>query len=325
MRLEPWTIATHALKVSRNLILNLIDPPVIVLLYHRVSKISEDSEMLAVSPEYFQQHLHHLKNNFPIVRFEDDWSKITSPSVAVTFDDGYADNVLEAFPILEEAGVPATFFISSGAIGSSHELWWDEMNRIFLSLNPIRTHLSLGNGKIHKEWKIGNDVERRAVYRELVNLLTDADIDSRNDLLNQIRSWADVRPETDGTNRAVTETELLQLSKSTMATIGAHTVTHARLSALTVEAQRVEIESSIKQLESLLGKKISVFSYPYGRPDDYTDKTVTLCREAGIVKAAVNFPGQAHRWTDPYQIPRHLVRNWPVDIFAEKLKKFWRS
>jgi hypothetical protein len=52
---------------------------------------------------------------------------------------------------------------------------------------------------------------------------------------------------------------------------------------------------------------------------------MAICREAGFAKAAANFPGQAHRWTDPFQIPRQLVRDWPVDIFAQKLKRFWRS
>ena len=42
----------------------------------------------------------------------------------------------------------------------------------------------------------------------------------------------------------------------------------------------------------------------------------------GFTKAAANFPGQAHSWTDPYQIPRHLVRNWPLATFVTKLSGF---
>jgi hypothetical protein len=50
---------------------------------------------------------------------------------------------------------------------------------------------------------------------------------------------------------------------------------------------------------------------------------VRLCREAGFMKAASNFPGQVHNWTDPFQLPRHLVRNWDLDIFAAEVKRFW--
>jgi hypothetical protein len=83
------------------------------------------------------------------------------------------------------------------------------------------------------------------------------------------------------------------------------------------------MESSKRDLENRLGMEIKVFSYPYGRRCHYTKESVSLCREIGFTKAAANFPGQAHRWTDPHQIPRHLVRNWPLEIFTEKLQAFW--
>ena len=106
-------------------------------------------------------------------------------------------------------------------------------------------------------------------------------------------------------------------------TIGAHTVTHTRLSRLSKEAQREEIVASKRELEAWIGREISTFSYPFGRRSDYTQQSIALCRQAGFSKAAANFPGQAHRWTDPYQIPRHLIRNWQVEEFAEKLRGFW--
>jgi peptidoglycan/xylan/chitin deacetylase (PgdA/CDA1 family) len=121
----------------------------------------------------------------------------------------------------------------------------------------------------------------------------------------------------------MTVDELRLLSGSGCVTIGAHTVTHTRLSSLSPEAQREEIFSSKRELEEWLGREISTFSYPFGRRSDYTNESIALCRQAGFIRAAANFPGQAHRWTDPYQIPRHLVRNWPVETFAEKLRGFW--
>jgi hypothetical protein len=48
-----------------------------------------------------------------------------------------------------------------------------------------------------------------------------------------------------------------------------------------------------------------------------------LCREAGFDKVTANFPGQVHRWSDPLQLPRHLVRNWNLETFAAELKGFW--
>jgi peptidoglycan/xylan/chitin deacetylase (PgdA/CDA1 family) len=121
----------------------------------------------------------------------------------------------------------------------------------------------------------------------------------------------------------MTGDELRRLAGSRWVTIGAHTVTHTPLSILSEERQREEIVSSKIRLETLLGTEIKVFSYPFGRKSDYNRASVRICREAGFIKAASNFPGQAHRWTDPYQLPRQLVRNWGTDTFAAKVKDFW--
>jgi len=100
-------------------------------------------------------------------------------------------------------------------------------------------------------------------------------------------------------------------------------VTHTPLSVLSEDEQRFEIVASRHHLEKLLGREITVFSYPFGRKEHYNRTSVRLCREARFQKAASNFPGQAHRWTDVYQIPRQLVRNWDVDTFADKMRSFW--
>ena len=117
--------------------------------------------------------------------------------------------------------------------------------------------------------------------------------------------------------------ELRRLAASNWTTIGAHTVHHITLSVLAEEEQRQEIISARKYLEEFLQRKISVFSYPFGAKRDYTATTRRICREVGFSRAASNFPGQAHRWTDPFQIPRQLVRNWDLETFATMMRSFW--
>jgi peptidoglycan/xylan/chitin deacetylase (PgdA/CDA1 family) len=124
-------------------------------------------------------------------------------------------------------------------------------------------------------------------------------------------------------NRSLTRDELKSLAGNQWVTIGAHTVTHSRLSALSEEEQRYEITLSKKQLEKLLEREIRVFSYPFGKRNDYDMTSVRICREAGFLKAAAAFPGEAHRWTDPYQIPRYFVYNWDLATFAARLKCLW--
>ena len=315
--------ARSLLCTPLNLLRNSIDPPVIILLYHRVTTLPSDPEMLAVTPENFRAQMRYLKETLPIVRFEEDWSKVATPSIAVTFDDGYADNALEALPILEEVGVPATFFVSTGTIGTAVEFWWYELERIILERPGLPPVFTLESKNCERNWPTGTLRERQEFYQGLVRLMNDANAECRNSWLGQLRSWAQADEIAAGTHRSMTVDELRVLANSSRVTIGAHTVTHSRLSSLSPQAQQEEISASKKQLEAWLGREISTFSYPFGRRADYTKQSIALCREAGFSKAAANFPGQAHRWTDPFQIPRHLIRNWPVETFTERLREFW--
>jgi peptidoglycan/xylan/chitin deacetylase (PgdA/CDA1 family) len=315
----------RVVQASTKVILNLVDAPVIVLVYHRVTSLPSDPELLAVTPGNFREQMLYLKKAFPIVRFEENWHKTPKPAVAITFDDGYADNALEALPILEEIGVPATFFVSTGTIGSTLAFWWHELERIILSGSLLPSVFTLEDDTLKRSWTTCNDAERIKFYRELVHLMNDADPQHREAWLWQIRSWAGIEAAAADNHRAMTVDELRLLAASSLVTMGSHTVKHPRLSSLNALVQKEEIVASKIQLESWLDRKINVFSYPFGRRCDYTEETVAICREAGFAKAAANFPGQAHRWTDSFQIPRQLVRNWPVDIFAQKMKRFWRS
>ena len=306
-----------------NRLLNKIDPPVVVLLYHRIATLPSDSEMLAVTPDNFRAQLKFLKKNIPLVRFEEDWTTLPKQAVAITFDDGYADNAMEALPIMEEEKVPATFFVSTGTIDSAGEFWWNEVERIVLEGRHLPASFIMKAGRFKKKWPTGSETERRSFYQELVRYLTNSDSGQRDDLLLQLRGWARSEQGVATRNRAMTVDELRRLAESSWATIGAHTVTHTRLSSLPARLQRHEIADSKRQLETWIGREITVFSYPFGKRGDYTKETVALCQEAGFAKAATNVPGQAHIWTDPHRIPRLLVRNWPVQTFARRLEEFW--
>lgn len=310
---------------SKNRLVNLFDPPVLVLLYHRVTSLSTDPQLLAVSPDNFRAQLQFLKNNFPLVRFEDDWSKVKKPAVVITFDDGYADNVREALPIIEEIGVPATFFVSTSTIGSQEEFWWDELEHIILGDGDFPASFELIDSPFGKIWSTSTPAERQVLFAEIQPGMRRADAACRREALRQLRQWAKAKEVAAEAYRAMTVEELQRLARSGGVTIGAHTVTHVALSFLSVAEQREEIIASKRQLETWLQQEVEVFSYPYGSRSDYSSETVQLCKEAGFVKAAANFPAQAHRWTDPYQIPRYVIRNWPVEVFAEKLKGFWFS
>jgi peptidoglycan/xylan/chitin deacetylase (PgdA/CDA1 family) len=96
-------------------------------------------------------------------------------------------------------------------------------------------------------------------------------------------------------------------------------VTHPVLSALSFDVQRTEVTRSKQHLEAILGRPVTSFSYPFGGRGDYSADTVKLVKEAGFECACSNFPGYVQWDTDPYQLPRFIVRDWDGDEFTQRL------
>ncbi|MBV5338639.1 MAG: polysaccharide deacetylase family protein [Deltaproteobacteria bacterium] len=312
-------------RTTRKWLVNRSNAPVITLLYHRVTRLESDPQQLSVTPENFRSQMRYLKDNFPVVRLDAEWSGIARPSVAVTFDDGYADNVNEALPILEELGVPATFFISTGFIGSHQEFWWDDLERIILKNENVPTRFTIETGSEMREWATKSAAERARLYRDFHVLIKKLTPEQRGQQMAWLRTWADVAEQGRTSHRVATLDEVRRLAQSELVTIGGHTVSHTRLSALSGDRQCEEITGSVSQLESWCGRQVIVFSYPFGSRDDFTAETIEICRQAGLFRAVVNIPGQYHQWTDPYQIPRNIVRNWELPMFKRKCASFWLS
>lgn len=159
-------------------------------------------------------------------------------------------------------------------------------------------------------------------YLYMLRRLKGFDVPEREKWISLLSTWARVGEEGRETQLAMTDKQVRCLAASRLVTIGAHSKTHTSLSILPLTRQEEEIFGSKKMLGELTGREILVFSYPFGSKHDYTLESRDLCKKAGYIKTAANIPGQAHRWTDPHQIPRHLVRNWSVDIFARQVKEF---
>jgi len=114
---------------------NYLFPTAKILLYHRVANSNDDPHNLCVSPENFQKQMEYLKENFkiiPLVQLVQNirTKGVQNNSIIITFDDGYADNLHNALPILEEFNVPATIFLTAGYVSLNKPFYWDENTTI---------------------------------------------------------------------------------------------------------------------------------------------------------------------------------------------------
>lgn len=292
---------------------------VLTLLYHRVREYTQDTQLLAVSPENFKNQIQYLKKNYKIVRFEEDWSKFDDDAICITFDDGYRDNFLNAVPILNELDVPATIFVSTGNIDTKKEMWWDELERNLLVNKDYNIEFVLKDSFWNCTWDTTTKDRREDLYYTLHWLMKNCiNVERRENWISQLQSWNNYDGEGRIENLSLQTQDLREIDLKNI-TIGAHTVNHPALSKLGYDEQHSEIKGSKLLLERIFDKNIDTFSYPFGGLNDFNEQTIQICSELGFTKAAANIPGV---WTDAeneFQIPRNIVRDWCIEDFREKI------
>jgi peptidoglycan/xylan/chitin deacetylase (PgdA/CDA1 family) len=264
------------------------------------------------------------------------------PNVVLTFDDGYADNLYEASPLLQEAECPATIFVTTGKIGDDKEFWWDELDRIIFNSPKLPRELSVtihGHSHCWNMETTGQETERdgwhvllkqkstprQAAYIDLCRLLKSVGERERSWVLAELCDWAGMGPLGRPSHRSLTAPELCSLAAIDLIEIGSHTVTHPQLSGQSASIQRDEIEKSKAILETVVGRPVQSFSYPFGGVGDFSLETIRLVSHAGYDRACANYPGFVSGDTDRYQLPRFVVRNWDGDQFAKTVDQWMSS
>ena len=108
-----------------------------IVMYHSVNPNAKPEKKLAVLTETFERQMHFLKSHHYNVLSLDSLAvlikekkKIPSKAIAITFDDGYKDNYIYAFPILKKYNLPATIFIITDLINRADKLSWDEIKEM---------------------------------------------------------------------------------------------------------------------------------------------------------------------------------------------------
>ena len=329
-------------------LLKWLSPKAIILLYHRVADVEIDPQLLSVSPAHFSEHMqvlsefYHPKSLGSIYQ-EKRTNYFPNHSVMVTFDDGYADNFLVAQNILKAYEIPATVFVTSRMVDNKKEYWWDELERVFLSPNPLPRQLELliNNeiisfefaselpGSEFEAWNVLSKSPRNSrqdAYLFLMGFLRKSNFSTRENLLSEIFAWAGLDRDLGRLKNISASSKLLSsLPKNGFIDVGAHTVTHPQLSSLSQSEQESEISGSKFDLEQILDRPIYAFAYPFGERRDYSKDSIRLVRQAGFNCACSNFSGLTTWLTDPFQLPRYIVRDWDGETFSKKLRGWFES
>lgn len=314
----------------------------LILMYHSIAEEGSDPWKLCVSPQNFAQHLEVLRKYAHPISLRQlaqarQEGTIPHRAVALTFDDGYANNFYNAKPLLEQYNIPATVFVTTGYIGRDREFWWDELEKALLKPGKLPEKLCLPfNGSTY-EWELGEATDytqedsqrdrnckhwearsrsRLALYYAVWQKLQPLPDVQQQEALTKILSWSGTKDFARPTYRILKQEELHQLRQGDLVEIGAHTVTHPFLSAHSPDFQWNEIQRSKNYLEEKLECPVVTFAYPYG---NYTPETAKLAKKAGFDCACSTVEDIVWRESDPFQLPRFEVGNWNGEEFTKRL------
>lgn len=305
-------------------------PKAVILMYHRVAALPGYAYPIVVSPENFRDQMRLISGQYNPISLLDlaealESRSIPNRAVVVTFDDGYADNYTNAFPILTEFAVPATVFVASGYIDSGREFWWDDIERIIMTPAQLPDRLTLNIRSEKRDWEIDPSGARGPLRKELHQWLKQLGIRERNEALAQLYDWAGVTASGRPEHRSMTSQELNKLANNGVVDIGAHTVNHPKLSSLSKEIQFDEISNGRQDLEEILRSPVNCFSYPYGTFDDFDEDSAEIVQRLEFMAACTTEPRRVELKSNLFHLPRYWVGDWDAGTFQEHMVDFFKN
>lgn len=273
-----------------------------VMIFHRVLPVGDPLFPGEVDARRFEALIARLKDWFNVIPLAEalaalEVNRLPSRPLAITFDDGYADNCTVALPILQRHRVSATFFIAAGFIDGGR-MWNDTVIEAIRRWSTPEMDLGeLGLGT----HRVGTVADRRAAIDHILPRLKYLPSTERDAATAEIgRRCGAVLPDD-----LMLSSAQLQVMGAAGMTFGAHTLTHPILATLPDAAARREIVEGRNRLEALVGDRIRYFAYPNGRPGkDYLGTHVAMVRELGFDAAFSTAWGVSTKRSDRFQLPR---------------------
>lgn len=276
-----------------------------ILLFHRVLALPDPLFPDEVDAKRFDAICSWLATWFNVLPLDEAVRSLRDGALprraaAITFDDGYADNHDIALPILCRHRLPATFFVATGFLDGGrmfNDSVIESIRRSTLSALDLRDTELATLGRL----SLDGLADRRRAIDLLLRSIKYLPNHQRDAATGMIAKRAGVALPGD---LMMTRQKVCALRHAGMQ-IGAHTVTHPILAGMDAAAARQEIVQSKRDLESILGERVSLFAYPNGKPaEDYSHESVDLAREAGFDAAVSTSWGAARRSGDLFQLPR---------------------
>ena len=301
-----------------------VENRLLILMYHRVIDdpamdpfdlgMCVDRRQFEAQIQWLSRHFHPLDLTDAVTR-STRGERLPPRSLAITFDDGYRDNLQWAAPILARFNMPATFYVVTGGIDTGQPLWWDEAIAVIARARAPQIDAdALGLPGLHGRLSL-SALRRTGSLQAVLTTLWQLPPPAIAAALRQLR--AQLKPADDPRLAAdrMTSAEVARLA-SLGFTIGGHTAHHADPATCDALQMLDELRQSRRQLESITQRAVSSFAYPDGR---MSNRMPSLVREAGFEHAVSTIRAINEAPLDRYALARVGMPNASVSDFKRAI------
>jgi peptidoglycan/xylan/chitin deacetylase (PgdA/CDA1 family) len=301
-----------------------------ILAYHRILDVPNedefpfDVELVSASVSAFAEQMTFLKDHYQPITLSallscvDDARPPPRGAIVVTFDDGFADNYYNAFPILRRLGIPATIFLPTGYLDRQQMFWYEKLTHDVMTTRATQLRL-LDEVPL----SIGEDAPSRrsvlaALLRRLKRVPNQVRLDCLSDLERQLSPAVDCNG--DPRSGPMNWEQVAEMARAGIE-FGSHSVTHPVLSMLDPPDLDFELRASKASIEAATGNPCQTIAYPVGGREAFNPRVQQAVQAAGYrlglsYVSGVDVPAD---W-DPFALRRlHVERYTGTNRFRAML------
>lgn len=291
-----------------------------ILAYHRVCnpdiRHNNDPGLISATEEQFDWQVSYLKRNYNLISFSDlekivaYKEKLPERAVIITFDDGFSDNYFNAYSILKKHRAKATFFVSTGYIGTKNQFWFNQVYRSLI--NDSVDTLKLDEIGVDCELSSDKKIRQEQIY-DVIEKLKQCPNDLRIDLVNIILNKYPSLDNIDPLSLPLSWQQLKEMTDNNME-ICSHTVSHPVLTMLSDDDLSNEVVQSKLNIETSLGTKVNAIAYPVGMRFAYDINTIEKVRMANY-KFGVSYIAGTNYFND---MQFHDLKRIHIELYTSR-------
>ncbi|MEM8743218.1 MAG: polysaccharide deacetylase family protein [Pseudomonadota bacterium] len=269
----------------------------LIFMLHQVSNERpspfEANRGLMVTPEFLDLVIEEVKqSDTDIVSLDEAYERIRARGSAkrfacFTLDDGYRDNLIQAYPVFTKHRAPFTVYVPSDYADGKGDLWWFALEKVILARDEIEINARGGVERIAAK----TDSEKRHAFKRVYAHLRNMDEDRARRTVSCMCASSGIDTEQLCAELVMSWDEIRELNADPLVTIGAHTKSHFALARLPEARAREEIQRGADRLAKELGARPVHLSYPYGDAGSAGPREFKIAEELGFKTAVTTRKG----------------------------------